>query len=429
MTLLNRLRMDVTPYRQSRDFRLLFLAGTVFYLGGMVTYVAIPYPALRHHRLELRRRRGRPGRAGPAHRLRPLGRRAGRPHGPAHPAGVDGRRPGGVHRRPRRQRVPCRTAGLAHLRGRGLPLRRPVAAASVARGADPSDRRPRPAPGGGRPVHGGDPGRHAGRPGGRRRAAARGRHRLVLPRRRRRHRDRDGALLPDAPVPTRWRTPPRPACAGSAKGSGMRSVAGTCSAPTSSTSSRCSWRCPPCSSPRSRRTCCSDRRCSDCSTPQGPSVRSSLRSPPDGPDACTITAARWSSLRWPGARRSRSPACSTTPGWSCCASPSPVPWTTSVASSAASSGTRPSRTRCVAGWPGSRCCRTRSAPSVGRSGQGWSPTEFGVRQAITSGGILCVLGVAATSVWLRGFWTYDDRTDPYAVHERKVRAERAEQQG
>ena len=40
---LSRTRMDVTPYRQSRDFRLLFLAGTVFYLGGMVTYVAIPY--------------------------------------------------------------------------------------------------------------------------------------------------------------------------------------------------------------------------------------------------------------------------------------------------------------------------------------------------------------------------------------------------
>jgi hypothetical protein len=32
-------------------------------------------------------------------------------------------------------------------------------------------------------------------------------------------------------------------------------------------------------------------------------------------------------------------------------------------------------------------------------------------------------------LWLRGFWTYDDRTDPYAAHERKVRAERAEQQG
>ena len=34
--------MDVTPLRESRDFRLLFSAGTVFYLGGMVSYVAIP---------------------------------------------------------------------------------------------------------------------------------------------------------------------------------------------------------------------------------------------------------------------------------------------------------------------------------------------------------------------------------------------------
>ncbi|HEU4512542.1 MAG TPA: MFS transporter, partial [Nocardioidaceae bacterium] len=37
------LRVDVTPLRESRDFRLLFWAGTVFYLGGMVTYVALPY--------------------------------------------------------------------------------------------------------------------------------------------------------------------------------------------------------------------------------------------------------------------------------------------------------------------------------------------------------------------------------------------------
>ena len=37
------LRMDVTPLRTSRDFRLLFTAGTVFYLGGMISYVAIPY--------------------------------------------------------------------------------------------------------------------------------------------------------------------------------------------------------------------------------------------------------------------------------------------------------------------------------------------------------------------------------------------------
>ena len=41
------LRVDVTPLRQSRDFRLLFWAGTVFYLGGMVSYVAIPFQLYR----------------------------------------------------------------------------------------------------------------------------------------------------------------------------------------------------------------------------------------------------------------------------------------------------------------------------------------------------------------------------------------------
>ena len=37
------LRVDTTPLKESRDFRLLFWAGTVFYLGGMVSYVALPY--------------------------------------------------------------------------------------------------------------------------------------------------------------------------------------------------------------------------------------------------------------------------------------------------------------------------------------------------------------------------------------------------
>ena len=37
------MRMDITPLRDSRDFRLLFAAGTVFYFGAMVSYVAIPY--------------------------------------------------------------------------------------------------------------------------------------------------------------------------------------------------------------------------------------------------------------------------------------------------------------------------------------------------------------------------------------------------
>jgi MFS family permease len=44
---LRRLRVDTTPLRTSRDFRLLFLAGTVFYLGGMVSYVALPYQVYR----------------------------------------------------------------------------------------------------------------------------------------------------------------------------------------------------------------------------------------------------------------------------------------------------------------------------------------------------------------------------------------------
>ena len=37
------LRMDVSPLRESRDFRLLFTAGSVFYLGSMVAYVAVPF--------------------------------------------------------------------------------------------------------------------------------------------------------------------------------------------------------------------------------------------------------------------------------------------------------------------------------------------------------------------------------------------------
>ncbi len=40
---LRAMRLDTTPLRESRDFRLLFVAGTVFYFGAMVSYVAIPY--------------------------------------------------------------------------------------------------------------------------------------------------------------------------------------------------------------------------------------------------------------------------------------------------------------------------------------------------------------------------------------------------
>ncbi|UMG91728.1 MFS transporter [Nocardioides sp. TF02-7] len=37
------LRMDLSPWRASRDYRLLLVAGTVFYFGAMVSYVAVPY--------------------------------------------------------------------------------------------------------------------------------------------------------------------------------------------------------------------------------------------------------------------------------------------------------------------------------------------------------------------------------------------------
>jgi MFS family permease len=37
------LRLDTTPLRESRDFRLLFGGGAVFYVGNMVSYVAVPY--------------------------------------------------------------------------------------------------------------------------------------------------------------------------------------------------------------------------------------------------------------------------------------------------------------------------------------------------------------------------------------------------
>ncbi len=36
-------KMDLTPLRTSRDFRILFIAGTVFYLGAMFGSVAVPY--------------------------------------------------------------------------------------------------------------------------------------------------------------------------------------------------------------------------------------------------------------------------------------------------------------------------------------------------------------------------------------------------
>ena len=64
-------------------------------------------------------------------------------------------------------------------------------------------------------------------------------------------------------------------------------------------------------------------------------------------------------------------------------------------------------------------------PLGGQARSGLVADATSVRTAIVSGGVLCVVGVAATAAWIREFWTYDDRTDLHAVRERAVRAETA----
>lgn len=63
-------------------------------------------------------------------------------------------------------------------------------------------------------------------------------------------------------------------------------------------------------------------------------------------------------------------------------------------------------------------------PLGGEARSGIVADLTGVRAAIASGGLLCVLGVVGTALWLRSFWHYDARTDEHAVRERTVRAER-----
>lgn len=60
-------------------------------------------------------------------------------------------------------------------------------------------------------------------------------------------------------------------------------------------------------------------------------------------------------------------------------------------------------------------------PLGGQKRAGVTADLWSVRGAITSGGLACVAGVALTAVWLRDFWGYDERTDPYALAEREAR--------
>ncbi len=60
-------------------------------------------------------------------------------------------------------------------------------------------------------------------------------------------------------------------------------------------------------------------------------------------------------------------------------------------------------------------------PMAGEARAGLVADVTSVRTAIVSGGVLCVAGVAATAAALRSFWAYDARTDEHAVRERALR--------
>ncbi|MFC5178067.1 MFS transporter [Nocardioides taihuensis] len=62
-------------------------------------------------------------------------------------------------------------------------------------------------------------------------------------------------------------------------------------------------------------------------------------------------------------------------------------------------------------------------PLAGQVRAGITADVWGVRASIVSGGFACVAGVAMTAAWLHDFWSYDDRTDVHAVAEREARAQ------
>jgi MFS family permease len=65
-------------------------------------------------------------------------------------------------------------------------------------------------------------------------------------------------------------------------------------------------------------------------------------------------------------------------------------------------------------------------PLSGQVRAGVTADLWSVRGAIVSGGFACVAGVTVTALALRDFWSYDERTDPYAQAERAVRAQHGE---
>jgi len=65
-------------------------------------------------------------------------------------------------------------------------------------------------------------------------------------------------------------------------------------------------------------------------------------------------------------------------------------------------------------------------PSTGQLVSGALATLGGLRFALTSGGLLCTGAVTSLAASLRSFWSYDERTSPFAAAERERRAALAE---
>jgi MFS family permease len=65
-------------------------------------------------------------------------------------------------------------------------------------------------------------------------------------------------------------------------------------------------------------------------------------------------------------------------------------------------------------------------PLGGQVRAGLVADRWTVRGSIVSGGVSCVAGVTLTALWLSDFWRYDARTDEYAVAQREARQLAAE---
>ncbi|WP_239455427.1 MFS transporter [Nocardioides gilvus] len=63
-------------------------------------------------------------------------------------------------------------------------------------------------------------------------------------------------------------------------------------------------------------------------------------------------------------------------------------------------------------------------PRMGQVRGGFVADLWNPRGAVVSGGVACVVGVGLTALWLRDFWSYDARTDAHATAEREARASR-----